>query len=584
MPKSHHRPPGDFSVMDIRSAFKAWNRNHQDLSPAVGGQPLIDGQLVLTRARGLFPILDIFADANPIAKVVVSTFKVLITFEAERRENKARVVIVLLAQTEMMSAFLEIYALHPEHPNPYAKLSQSQGFYEGLLERGVTVKFIKASEWKDTLLEYIQKFEGYRSEILLMLSLRTAEALIREDWERKLESRIAGLDASTLVPNNPRNVDALSALKDSIHTSLDALCNRNSEIFYRKLDLQMERLEYAVEMSAKYVVRELSGPYDRLQDEDLRELWKEMGWVFCVESQQFAQALSPSSDAWTLQYLSTHARQISRTIDSDGSGYIRISEANAFTSKMPDGWTLPQWCCYAALGTPDERSIYRDRINSVIDRLMLEQIRVKCDNLAHYAMFINGETIGALSLLARGPSPKLDPDAPWRALAQVKINQQDERLRNDLLSLKFNIDAAETIHLLCGGVPVEDCILQLATLLLEHCLEVAQCCSRNILDTLEFSMLWDSFSAVKNKIDRRIEELKATFSKQDPNPAVINKRLEDHSGGIFRVYHHSGILALELEAPDTLPIWDTEEVASRLTAIVSKNRKSGDESPSKPNQ
>lgn len=54
--------------------------------------------------------------------------------------------------------------------------------------------------------------------------------------------------------------------------------------------------------------------------------------------------------AWTLLYLFIYAEYISNVIDSDNSEFIRISEANAFTSQIPEGWTLPQWCAYLVEG------------------------------------------------------------------------------------------------------------------------------------------------------------------------------------------------------------------------------------------
>jgi hypothetical protein len=55
-------------------------------------------------------------------------------------------------------------------------------------------------------------------------------------------------------------------------------------------------------------------------------------------------------DAWTLDPIARYKERIISAIDCDGSGFIRISEINAFTDQMPEGWSLPQWCAYAALG------------------------------------------------------------------------------------------------------------------------------------------------------------------------------------------------------------------------------------------
>ncbi|KAF8894834.1 hypothetical protein BD779DRAFT_1797749 [Infundibulicybe gibba] len=632
MPKSPHPPPVD-AARDIKAAFETWNRDNKVLPPTGGSRP-IDGQSVIARARNLLPILDIFAEIHPAAKAVISGFKVLIIFESERRDNKARVATVILAQTEMMSTFLEVYALDTQHPNPLSSMSQRSN--QKLLDRVQAdieecgnvidayykeprlVKFLKALDWKDLLLDYIQKFKDHRDKIQTMLSLRTAAAVDgiaskvdtilehlftqKEEWEKKLDSKIAfstkptkiGRMTTTRSEICSKNTDNMVVLKNTIHSSLAELCRRNSEVFFRKFELQTKQMQDAVAKSAEYIVRELSGPYDRLRNENLRQLWKEMSWAFCVENQQFAQALceyfvdffsSPArgaptlrNDLWTLQYFSTHAREISNAIDSDKSGFIRISEANAFASKTPDGWSLPQWCCYAALGLPYERSIYKNRIHDVIDRMSLEQIRVKPENRAHYARFINGEGIAAISLLARGPPGKLDMSTPWQALAEDRVSQQDKRLHKDLLALKFNIDAAETIHLLCGEAPLEDYILQLATLLLEHYFRVTQLCRSEVLDTLEFRTMWESLEIVREEVDRRIEELKGIFTKR--NSSAVNEQLDDHSDGIFRMYHRWAASSTS-ESPETTPSWDIEEVASRLTAITSnRNFEPLGESPS----
>ena len=57
-------------------------------------------------------------------------------------------------------------------------------------------------------------------------------------------------------------------------------------------------------------------------------------------------------DSWTLECIALNGHQISTAIDTDNSGFIRISEANHFAEQMPKGWNLPQWCAYVAAGAP----------------------------------------------------------------------------------------------------------------------------------------------------------------------------------------------------------------------------------------
>ena len=92
----------------------------------------------------------------------------------------------------------------------------------------------------------------------------------------------------------------LSDLRDEMESPVDELCQRNKDIFELKLAFHTQQLQDTIEGSAQFVVRTLSGPYDRLLHEvcpftagfvyrsrtvfyqDLRELWKEMvslGWA-----------------------------------------------------------------------------------------------------------------------------------------------------------------------------------------------------------------------------------------------------------------------------------------------------------------
>jgi len=102
-------------------------------------------------------------------------------------------------------------------------------------------------------------------------------------------------------------------------------------------------------------------------------------WIFCVDNKLFSGALyeyyldffrasristldsnseankerrnSSKADAWTLDYFANYGYKIALAIDRDNSGFVRISEANAFTDGIPNGWSLPQWCAYTVAGS-----------------------------------------------------------------------------------------------------------------------------------------------------------------------------------------------------------------------------------------
>lgn len=228
-------------------------------------------------------------------------------------------------------------------------------------------------------------------------------------------------------------------LKEDLQLSLDDLCKKNRDLFNLQLRLYAERLEQAIMISARMVIRTLEGPHDRLENEvcpsipdnetthmkilrpgftqfverngtrnvhQLKHHYAQIyskNWFFCVETKIFSIAIfeyyldlystppmsrdapsgtesvaaaansahAPSSypymprsnaagqfksgslshpEAWTLNYLLLFNSKIAPLIDTDGSGFIRISEANAFTANIPFEWTIPQWCAYLVEG------------------------------------------------------------------------------------------------------------------------------------------------------------------------------------------------------------------------------------------
>jgi hypothetical protein len=216
------------------------------------------------------------------------------------------------------------------------------GFTELTTNSRHAVKFYKAHDWKSRMTTYIDDFKEQRVQLQEVLSLYTAsnvkvlvtkmENLLSQllgtkpDWEKTLatmiqklgdrskwidsdavlqdlvsaaEDPVLGGIATKMVEHKPKEMQdvqsiKLSELRAELKLSLDDLCNRNMNIFESKLAFRTQQLQDAIESSAQFVVRTLSGPYDRLLHEvcpfaanfiyrsrtvfyqDLRELWKEM--------------------------------------------------------------------------------------------------------------------------------------------------------------------------------------------------------------------------------------------------------------------------------------------------------------------
>jgi hypothetical protein len=152
------------------------------------------------------------------------------------------------------------------------------------------------------MLGYIEEFNGYRVLLMQRLSIEMAtgvDSLVSKmdtmlsrlftpklDWEKDLVTRTRTLgdvntwarNSSTLqalvsAANDPKfetislgitKDSGIESTRDGLLLSLNTLCERNMVIFELKLDLHTRQLQELIERSSQYVVRTLSGPYDRL--------------------------------------------------------------------------------------------------------------------------------------------------------------------------------------------------------------------------------------------------------------------------------------------------------------------------------
>jgi hypothetical protein len=163
---------------------------------------------------------------------------------------------------------------------------------------------------------YVDEFKNHRVQLQEILSLYTASNVkvlvtkmsdlvsrllaTKPDWEKTLATKTQNLgdrsewlnDDATLqdvvsaaedsvfggiatrkVESKSKDIQCnvqsikLTELRDELELSLDELCNRNMEIFESKLAFHTQQLQDAIARSAQFVIRTLSGPYDRLLHE-----------------------------------------------------------------------------------------------------------------------------------------------------------------------------------------------------------------------------------------------------------------------------------------------------------------------------
>ncbi|PPQ83088.1 hypothetical protein CVT25_003792 [Psilocybe cyanescens] len=512
------------------------------------------------------------------------------------------------------------------------------------------VKFWKAQDWKKRMLGHIAEFNDQRVRLQQTLQVQVAvgvEDLVlkmdvvlshfftpKSDWEKNLDKKTRNLGPPSAWINDPAVLQSLisetkdpafsfahaagkstadkikdtdkpvesekdkakiafatdaqlTKVKKELELSLDILCERNRDMFEVKLSFHTKQLEQSIANSAQLVIKSLQGPYDRLVHEDLRHLWKEMNWIFCVEGKFFVSAVfefyldrfsgkkhvdkaEPGAeeehgvdsnldgqtvsnsgsaprfsflsrlgavnhpDSWTLEYIALYGDNITQAIDNDNSGFIRISEANAFSQAIPKGWNLPQWCAYCAAGWAYEARIYRTRISKMLTTLTEMQAKVLGTNrgfLVEFSTF-NFDTI--CHAFSREPTGQRTPNATQelRDLVRQKVIEQDNLYRGYLQSLKWTLEDEATIHLLYGGKAPEKYMLQFCTLVLEQTLALARKCSTVTVDIREWIRLSSAFQLMRKITVNRVAELKVRFD----DSKFSGEGIDTYYGGMWTYF------------------------------------------------
>jgi hypothetical protein len=111
--------PLSVNIVNIHREYQQWDATHSTMMDT----PPSDGRDYIRHAQNLLPLLDAISEFHPFVKGeylprfyidshalllgAVASFKAVIQYEQNRRENELRVTAVFLAQTDTMRVVLE---------------------------------------------------------------------------------------------------------------------------------------------------------------------------------------------------------------------------------------------------------------------------------------------------------------------------------------------------------------------------------------------------------------------------------------------------------------------------------------------
>ncbi|KAI8969692.1 hypothetical protein BD414DRAFT_518441 [Trametes punicea] len=341
--------------------------------------------------------------------------------------------------------------------------------------------------------------------------------------------------------------------------------SRNSDAFERKFEMQereLVRIQEIVHEENGIVIRSLSsGPHDKIRDNRWRGSVKARHFVlalrdYCLEKldklgndeQTFVDCDRPTKitehDEWTLEYISiTRLQAIIEAFDDDASGFITVAEVNTFTSSKPPHWSLLHWMAYWAIGWQMTMTRYVVETDHILDKMFSLKAHVLPANRRAVERYLDRvwSPITELTTAFRRAERNDVVEERFRSY----VSAEEDRLRTALESVRYDIDAADTLQLVTGPGRIEKFLFPLLYLLLKRDYEIMRLARTVVIHKDE---LWDSTDTLKwvlRAVKDRYTNLENLFKQQNLDPA---QQFKVFASELFRYWHDSG------------PLWSTERL------------------------
>ncbi|KAG8881281.1 hypothetical protein FRB98_004440 [Tulasnella sp. 332] len=385
------------------------------------------------------------------------------------------------------------------------------------------------------LQDMIEKKGGVRAvvdqdDVLLELSTKFED----KDVVDKSSSVVKGKDAQ-------KTLDA--GLRIELSTSVKDLLKANENLFLKKFDAQTAQISQAMERSADRVILSLSkGPYQRVEDPDIRALWKEERWRSNVKARLFILSLHDyfttqrgqddddkkqdsqedlskltfigpgHPEEWTLEYMSgTYLSSLKDAIDDDGSGFVSINEINDFSRQkqvpMPKDMSLPVWIAYWAAGWDLDSNVYEKKIGSLIKQMKEMEDEVLDDNKESVKTYLSSQ-FDYIEKLTTYDVDEDDDGPDLLEMTKIQRSKNEERIRKNLEDVKVDpAPAAGRRHA-----------------------QIIKLCKEYVLDPRELELGTSSLDVVTDEVYNRVSNLKAGFTQQRLD---LDKTFEFYCNGIY---------------------------------------------------
>ncbi|TCD69752.1 hypothetical protein EIP91_006288 [Steccherinum ochraceum] len=415
-------------------------------------------------------------------------------------------------------------------------------------------------------------------------SIQKNESLLRDlnDFENAIETRPG-------ERNNKRSAFSAKDLRDELQEDFESAIVKNLENFEGKFVLYQRQLreelsKFIREENDRLLTAVKEGPHDRIKNEHIREIWKEMNWRRNVKAKLFVLTLrdhfrddlhelqSPgekvvtttaedirATDDWAFEYLGLNWLQpIMEAFDEDGSGYVTVAEINRLTESLPAelNWSLQHWIAYWAVGWEISAQRYVNAIHQIFAAMfdllpsLLPRNRFWADYYLDRVWPYAAELLFALR--------KRDlPDLDYKFRPYVE--KEEERIRNNLKEIRYDIDALDTVHVVAGPGRIETHVLPMMYLLMQRDLQLFRLATMQQLDDNELWDCADSHIWIQRAVEFRVEDLANRFKQQQLDVPGQFKMVACE----MLHYYHDGIDCWDLSKLQTLPFSDLNSFTNK---------------------
>ncbi len=178
-------------------------------------------------------------------------------------------------------------------------------------------------------------------------------------------------------------------------------------------------------------------------------------------------------DEWALQWININRLQaIAEAFDDDASGFITIAEVNSLTASRPKEWrwvcfpgtvqlgdilkplcSLPHWLAYWAIGWQMTATKYRDMIATLCAKMFAVRSQVHPANQHAIDRYL--KTVWKNVSTLCNSVVRTDQAESLQERFKSYVEAEEQRLREGLETIKYDIDAMDTLLLVTGPGRIE---------------------------------------------------------------------------------------------------------------------------------